>query len=246
MDLGSIRVKQGGRIGANLGRCPMKYVVVLVSALLLHASTALAQEETDTVAEATTEGGSATEPAEPATKKRSVYYRKARGWLWIEGLIGVSAYDPDQFGSLSAAAIENAPRLKGPEYGFAVGTPFGGPFFLGFFYRQANYGQYKLLKTGLDMQGSIMIPYVHIILRGSIGFAKTFKGNPSLDLVRVDVRLDLHRLGHARGKPDRRQLGPQLDQRSAVRLDACLDLPVHRGSQGLGRGWPSVIATVPS
>lgn len=156
----------------------MKYVVVLVSALLLHASTALAQEETATVAEPTTEGGSATEPAEPATKKRSVYYRKARGWLWIEGLIGVSAYDPDQFGSLSAAAIENAPRLTGPEYGFAVGTPFGGPFFLGFFYRQASYDQYKLLKTGLDMQGSIMIPYVHIILRGSIGFAKTFKGNP--------------------------------------------------------------------
>ena len=156
----------------------MKYVVVLVSALLLHASTALAQEEAETVAEPTTEGGSATQPAEPATKKRSVYYRKARGWLWIEGLIGVSAYDPDQFGSLSAAAIENAPRLKGPEYGFAVGTPFGGPFFLGFFYRQASYGQYKLLKTGLDMQGSIMIPYVHIILRGSIGYAKTFKGNP--------------------------------------------------------------------
>jgi hypothetical protein len=101
-----------------------------------------------------------------------------RGWLWIEAFAGPSSYDPDKFGSLSIAGVPNAPKLKGPEYGFAVGTPFGGPFFLGFFYRQANYGQYKLLKTGLDMQGTIRIPYVHIVLRGSIGFAKTFRGNP--------------------------------------------------------------------
>ena len=156
----------------------MKFILVVICALLLHGATVRAQEEGSTVTEPTAEGEPAAQPAEPAAEKRSVYYRKARGWLWIEGLIGVSAYDPDQFGSLSAAAIENAPRLRGPEYGFAIGTPFGGPFFLGFFYRQASYDQYRLLKTGLDMQGSIMIPYVHIILRGSIGYAKTFKGNP--------------------------------------------------------------------
>jgi len=157
----------------------VKYVVILISALLLHGATVHAQEEASTATEPTTGGeAAATQPPAQEAKQRSVYYRKARGWLWIEGLIGVSAYDPDQFGSLSAAAIENAPRLTGPEYGFAIGTPFGGPFFLGFFYRQANYEQYRLLKTGLDFQGSIMIPYVHIILRGSIGYAKTFKGNP--------------------------------------------------------------------
>jgi hypothetical protein len=165
----------------------MKYVVVLISALLLHDTTALAQEEAGAVAEPTPDGEAVTQPPEPEAKKRSVYYRKARGWLWIEGLVGVSAYDPDSFGSLSAAAIENAPRVTGPEYGFAFGTPFGGPFFLGFFYRQASYGEYKLLKKGLDMQGSIMIPYVHIILRGSIGYARTFQGNP-YGLENVDNR----------------------------------------------------------
>ena len=165
----------------------MKYVVILISGLLLHGATALAQEEADTVAEPTADGEPATQPPEQEAKKRSVYYRKARGWLWIEGVAGVSSYDPDSFGSLSISSIENAPKVTGPEYGFAVGTPFGGPFFLGYFYRQANYGQYKLLKTGLDMQGSIMIPYVHIILRGSIGYAKTFNGNP-YGLQNVDNR----------------------------------------------------------
>ena len=165
----------------------MKYGVILISGLLLCGATATAQEEAGTVTEPTAEDEAATQPPEQEAKKRSVYYRKARGWLWIEGLLGMSAYDPDSFGSLSAASIENAPRVRGPEYGFAIGTPFGGPFFLGFFYRQANYGQYRLLKTGLDMQGSIMIPYVHIILRGSIGYAKTFKGKP-YGLQNVDNR----------------------------------------------------------
>jgi hypothetical protein len=110
----------------------------------------LRQEEANTVAEPTADSEPATQPPEQEAKKRSVYYRKARGWLWIEGIAGVSAYDPDSFGSLSISSIENAPKVTGPEYGFAIGTPFGGAFFLQYFYRQANYGQYKLLKTGLE------------------------------------------------------------------------------------------------
>jgi len=172
------------RSRAYLGRELTKYVIIVMSALLLFGATALAQEEAASEAEPASAAEPAPEPQQEE-KKRSPYYRKARGWLWIEAFAGPSTYDPDKFGSLSISGIQNAPRLSGPEYGFAFGTPFGGAFFLGFFYRQANYGQYKLLKTGLDMQGSIMIPYVHIILRGSIGFAKTFQGNP-YDLANVD------------------------------------------------------------
>lgn len=168
----------------------MKYIVITTSALLLLLSTtASAQEEVGTVTEPETAAEPAPSeaaPAEPAPpenppeeKKRSPYYKKVQGWLWLEGFAGPSAYDPDQFGSLSLSGIPNAPRLKGPEYGFAVGTAFGGPFFLGFFYRQADYSQYKLSKTGLDMQGNLrFVPYVHPILRASIGYARTFSGNP--------------------------------------------------------------------
>ena len=156
----------------------MKYVVFLVGAILLVGATASAQEEASatTAPEAAAEPTPAQEPPKEEEKKRSPYYKKVKGWLWLEGFAGPSSYDPDQFGSLGG--VQNAPRLKGPEYGFAVGTPFGGPFFLGWFYRQANYSQYKLMKTGLDMQGNIRIPYVHIMLRASIGFAQTFGGNP--------------------------------------------------------------------
>lgn len=159
----------------------MKYVIVMVSALLFIGAKATAQEE----------ASSAAEPAPPAEtpkeEKRSPYYKKVKGWLWIEGFAGPSAYDPDQFGSLNISGdTPNAPRVKGPEYGFALGTAFGGPFFLGWFYRQANYTQsapagqgYKLMKTGVDMQGNLrFIPYVHPILRASIGYARTFDGNP--------------------------------------------------------------------
>jgi hypothetical protein len=157
----------------------MKYVVFLVGGLLVFGASASAQEESGTTAES--EAAADATPAEappPEEKKKSPYYKKVQGWLWLEGFAGPSSYDPDQFGSLNTTGVSNAPRLKGPEYGFAVGTPFGGPFFLGWFYRQANYGQYKLMKTGLDMQGNIRIPYVHIVIRGSIGFAQTFSGNP--------------------------------------------------------------------
>lgn len=88
----------------------MKYVVILISGLLLHGATALAQEEANTVAEPTADSEPATQPPEQEAKKRSVYYRKARGWLWIEGIAGVSAYDPDSFGSLSISSIENATK----------------------------------------------------------------------------------------------------------------------------------------
>jgi len=153
----------------------MKYLVFLTSALLVFSATASAQEEAGTATEST----AAAEPTPDPPKeeeKRSPYNKKVEGWLWLEGFAGPSAYDPDSFGTLGG--VSNAPRLKGPEYGFALGTAFGGPFFLGWFYRQADYGAYKLMKTGLDMQGNIRIPYVHVIFRASIGFAQTFSGNP--------------------------------------------------------------------
>lgn len=160
----------------------MKYVAVISSALMLLSAPALAQDD-----EAATEAPAEVSP-EPATSEpeeapkdeedeRGPYYKKVQGWLWLEAFAGPSSYDPDQFGKLGGSA--NAPRLKGPEAGFAVGTAFGGPFFLGFFYRQANYDAYKLMKTGLDMQGNLrFIPYVHPIFRASIGFARTLDGNP--------------------------------------------------------------------
>jgi hypothetical protein len=142
---------------------------LLFGTLLAPPIPAGAQDESEVAPETSTEAESET--------KRSPYYRKVRGWLWLEAVAGVSSYDPDQFGKLGSA--QDAPRRRGPEYGFALGTAFGGPFFLGFFYRQANYDAYKLLKTGLDMQGNLrFIPYVHPILRASIGYARTFDGSP--------------------------------------------------------------------
>ena len=155
----------------------MKYVVIMMSTLLFFGASASAQEEPASTAESAPTAEPAPAAEAPKEEKRSPYYKKVKGWLWLEGFAGPSSYDPDQFGKLGSG--ENAAKLKGPEYGFAVGTAFGGPFFLGFFYRQANYGDYKLLKTGLDMQGNLrFIPYVHPIFRASIGFARTFDGNP--------------------------------------------------------------------
>lgn len=163
----------------------MKHALIVMSVLLLYGPRAAAQQEPGAVTEPTPNSETAQAPAteaKPADDKdeRGPYYRKVQGWLWLEAFAGPSSYDPDQFGSLDfGAGTDNAPRLKGPEYGFAVGTAFGGPFFLGWFYRQADYGDYKLMKTGLDMQGNLrFIPYVHPILRASIGYAKTFSGNP--------------------------------------------------------------------
>ncbi len=125
------------------------------------------------------------QPAEPTAEtpkeeeeKRSPYYKKVQGWLWIEGFLGPTSYDPDKFGSLSFSGVPNAPREKGLEGGFSVFLGLGG-FEIGGFYRQADYTQYKLMKVGLEMQGTFrFIPYVHPIVRIDIGFAKMFQGNP--------------------------------------------------------------------
>ncbi len=108
-----------------------------------------------------------------------MYYKKVQGWLWMEGFVGPSAYDPDQFTSLSlSGGTQNAPKLNGPEYGFAAGVGLGG-FYLGAFYRQANYTEYKLMKVGLDMQGIFrFVPYVHPMIRIDLFYSRTFAGNP--------------------------------------------------------------------
>jgi len=167
-----------------MGRELMKYVVFLVSGLLLSGATASAQEEAGTAAEPT--AASEPTPAEPAAEppkaeeeKRSPYYKKVKGWLWIEGAAGPSSYDPDQFGTLKLGTVAgDAPKRRGPQGGFSLGTGFGGGFFLGWYYRQANYTEYKLMKTGIEFQPTIRIPYVHIMFRVDIGFARMFNGNP--------------------------------------------------------------------
>jgi hypothetical protein len=159
----------------------MKYVVILISGFVFIGATASAQDAADS---ATNSSANTTQaPAEPTQdnaeedeEKRSPYYKKVQGWLWIEGVVGPSSYDPDSFGSLGGG--QNAPRVRGPEGGFSVGTPFGGGFFLGWFFRQANYGEYKLMKTGVEFQPTIRIPYVHIIFRVDLGFARMKGGNP--------------------------------------------------------------------
>lgn len=159
----------------------MKYFVVLVSMLLFFGATASAQEEAaagEDVAPATDTPPAQAEEA-PPEEKRSPYYKKVKGWLWIEGVAGPSSYDPDQFGALSIGATTGgAPKERGPLFGFALGTGFGGGFFLGWYYHQANYNAYKLFKTGLEFQPTIRIPYVHIMFRVDIGYAKMSGTNP--------------------------------------------------------------------
>lgn len=174
----------------------MKRLVHCAVALWLVALTASAQDPAP--ADPATPAGAPPEqtPSKEAPKeedKRGPYYKKVQGWLWIEVFAGPSSYDPDKFGSLSVQGVGNAPRLRGPQFGFAVGTAFGGPFFLGAYYRQANYTDappglaYKLMKVGVDMQGNLrFIPYVHPIFRLDIGYARTFSGNP-YGLTNADV-----------------------------------------------------------
>jgi hypothetical protein len=155
----------------------MKYVAFLVGAILVFGGTAFAQDE----AEAAPETEAAAEPAPeaaPAEKeKKSVYYKKVQGLLWIEGFAGPSSYYPELFGALGGSA-PNAPKLSGPEGGFSVLAGLGG-FGIGAFYRQANYTQYNLMKVGMEIQGTFrFIPYVHPMVRLDIGYARTFNGNP--------------------------------------------------------------------
>ncbi len=159
----------------------MKYVVLWVTAFLLIEGSAFAQDDASGAAESATETEPAAEPAPaetpaPEEEKRSVYYKKVQGLLWIEGFAGPSSYDPDQFGAPSG--VDNAPKLKGPEGGLSVLAGLGG-FGIGAFYRQANYTQYKLMKVGMEIQGTFrFIPYVHPMVRLDIGYARTFDGNP--------------------------------------------------------------------
>ncbi len=161
----------------------MRWIVFLVIGLMWIGATASAQEAAGA---ADKPGGtSKAAPAQaapadqaPEEEKRSPYYKKVQGWLWIEGVVGISSYDPDQFGSLSlGTGAGGAPKERGPQWGFSLGTGFGGGFFLGWYYRQASYSDYKLLKTGLEFQPTIRIPYVHIMFRVDIGFARMFDGN---------------------------------------------------------------------
>ncbi|MGB8224982.1 MAG: hypothetical protein WCF10_20510 [Polyangiales bacterium] len=167
----------------------MKYVAILISGLLAFCATASAQQADG--AEADSAASAEAAPAEPVPaeatseapkqeeEKRGPYSNRVHGWLWLEGFVGPSSYDPDQFGSLNlSGSTPNAPRARGVEAGFAVGTPFGGPFFLGWFYRRANYGDYGLMKTGVEFQPTIRIPYVHIMFRVDLGYAKMVNGNP--------------------------------------------------------------------
>lgn len=158
----------------------MKYVVFLVGGLLLLSATASAQEDVEAASEPDVAAEEAPADAEPAPEeeKRSVYYKKVQGWLWIEGFVGPSSYDADSFASLDIGASVDAPKVKGPEGGLSIMVGLGG-FGLGWFYRQANYDTFKLMKTGLDMQGVFrFVPYVHPTVRIDIGYAKTFNGSP--------------------------------------------------------------------
>ncbi len=173
--------------------------MVLMSALLLFSANASAQEEAGATSEpaaASESAPSETAPADdasatpPEEEDRSPYYKKVQGWLWIEGVAGITSYDPDQFGALSlgTGAPGGAPKERGPQWGFSLGTGFGGGFFLGWYYRQASYSTYKLMKTGLEFQPTIRIPYVHIMFRVDIGFAQMFGGSPqNWGLTNVDT-----------------------------------------------------------
>ncbi len=156
----------------------MKYVVLLAGGLLLFGATASAQEEAEAASEpeAAAEEAPAEAEAPPEEEKKSVYYKKVQGWLWIEGFVGPTSYDPDQYGTIGG--IAPAPKVKGPEGGLSILLGLGG-FGIGWFYRQAGYDTYKLMKTGLEMQGTFrFVPYVHPMVRIDIGYARMFSGNP--------------------------------------------------------------------
>lgn len=165
-----------------MGERQMKHSIWLIGGLLVLQGTAFAQEDANTATEPA--AGEETTSAPPSDapkdeKERGPYYRKVQGWLWLEGFAGPSGYDPDAHGSLSLGGGSfAAPKVKGPEYGFSVGTPFGGAFFLGWFYRRANYDGYGLMKTGVEFQPTIRIPYVHVMFRVDLGYAKMVNGTP--------------------------------------------------------------------
>jgi len=165
----------------------MKYLVVLVSALLMFAASAAAQEGVGTVAPAEAGAGSSSAQAPPSEEKKSIYKNKVGSLLWLEGLAGPSSYDPDSFGGLDlGSATSNAPKSKGPEYGASLGVGLGG-FVIGAFFRSANYSAYKLRKVGLEMQGVFrFIPWVHPMVRIDMFYATT-SGDPFSGVTNTDT-----------------------------------------------------------
>lgn len=116
-------------------------------------------------------------------KWAELYSKKVQGGLWVEAFAGPSSYDPDRFKNellQFLAPTLDFPTLKGPEFGAAFGGALADDsFFLGAFYRQANYDTFKLMKTGMDMQILIRVPYVHPVVRIALGYSKWFGSNVS-------------------------------------------------------------------
>lgn len=122
----------------------------------------------------------------PEPAKKGAYSSKVHGKLWLEGSIGPTVYDPDVFtdyitytGVLPPAlASVDLPKQKGTEFGGAIGGALlHSILFIGGTYRQANYEAYKLMKAGVLIQGTLRTRFVHPVIRGSFGFAKTFGGD---------------------------------------------------------------------
>ena len=139
---------------------------------------------------------SAETPAEEADStseskedERGPYYKKVQGLLWIEFLVGPTAFDPDNYGSVSTlgGGQLTAPRLNGPEWGLAIGVGLGG-FHLGVFYRRAAYDGYKLQKVGLDMKGIFrFVPFVHPMIRIDLYYAGITDGTPYAQLSNSNI-----------------------------------------------------------
>jgi len=169
-------------------RKSMKYAALFATLVLALPSLVLAQDTVDATSETPTavEQTAQEQPTE-AKKKKGPYYKKVQGLLWLEGLVGFTSFDPDKFGgiSLTGGTGQDAPKVTGPEWGFAVGVGLGG-FYLGGVYRQAHYDAYNLAKIGLDIQGILrFIPYVHPMFRADLFYAKIFNGSPYTDLTNV-------------------------------------------------------------
>jgi len=183
----------------------MKWIVIMAAALLLLGSvkTAQAQSESSPAEEewpsaVETESSAAPQQEEwpsaveteaeaedegkPKNEKwAELYSKKVQGGLWVEAFAGPSSYDPDRFKNELLQFFGptlDLPTLKGPEFGVAFGGALADDsFFLGAFYRQANYDTFKLMKTGMDMQILIRTPYVHPLVRIALGYSKWFGSN---------------------------------------------------------------------
>lgn len=117
------------------------------------------------------------------------YRPKVGGLLWLEAFAGPSFFDPDQYTKFlnNPPPSMYAPRLKGPEVGAVAGVSTArsarkAVYSFGWFYRQANYTAYKLMKTGVDFQIT-GARYVQPLMRVSAGYMKLFGGDASTVLV---------------------------------------------------------------